>query len=288
MADLSRRRAQNALGRLYVDASCIDCGTCRWVAPESFDEAGGQSRVWRQPEAPGQHARALMALVACPTASIGSTAKEDLSGAVAAFPDPIAADVYHCGYHSEKSYGAASYLIRRPQGNVLVDSPRFARPLVKRLEDLGGVALMFLTHRDDVADHAQFAKHFGCTRIIHADDVGGGTREVEQVIEGRAPVGLADDLLIVPVPGHTRGSMCLLHDGFLFTGDHVHWDPVHEVLEASRHVCWYDWREQTRSMERLLDYDFDWVLPGHGRRAHVPRAAMRRSLARCVAEMKRQ
>jgi glyoxylase-like metal-dependent hydrolase (beta-lactamase superfamily II)/ferredoxin len=288
MADLSRKRVQNVQGRMYVDASCIDCGTCRWVAPDSFDEAGGQSRVWRQPETPHQRERALMALVACPTASIGSTEKENLSRTVAAFPDPIADNVYHCGYHSEKSYGAASYLIRRPAGNVLVDSPRFARPLVKRLEDMGGIALMFLTHRDDVADHAAFAKHFGCTRIIHADDVGSGTREVERTVAGYAPEVLADDLLIVPVPGHTRGSMCLLHNKFLFTGDHLHWEPDTQTLGASRHVCWYDWREQTRSMERLLDYDFEWVLPGHGRRANLPTDAMRRALAQCVADMKTQ
>ena len=288
MADLSRRRVQNVPGRLYVDASCIDCGTCRWVAPDTFDEADGQSRVWRQPETPHQYERALMALVACPTASIGATDKEELSRAVVAFPDLIAQTVHHCGYHSEKSYGAASYLIQRPAGNVLVDSPRFARPLVNRLEDMGGIALMFLTHRDDVADHAAFARHFGCTRIIHADDVGSGTREIERIVEGNAPIALANDLMAIPVPGHTRGSMCLLHGTFLFTGDHLHWKPDCQELGASRRVCWYDWQEQIRSMERLLGYDFEWVLPGHGRRANLPAAAMRRALARCIADMKRQ
>lgn len=41
---------------------------------------------------------------------------------------------YHCGYHSEGSYGAASYLIRRQEGNVLVDSPRFDAKLLKRIQ----------------------------------------------------------------------------------------------------------------------------------------------------------
>lgn len=30
---------------------------------------------------------------------------------------------------------------------------------------------MFLTHQDDVADHAKWAARFGCERIIHEDDV---------------------------------------------------------------------------------------------------------------------
>jgi hypothetical protein len=29
--------------------------------------------------------------------------------------------VHHCGYHSEKSYGAASFLIVRPEGNIIID-----------------------------------------------------------------------------------------------------------------------------------------------------------------------
>lgn len=29
--------------------------------------------------------------------------------------------VYHCGYHSEKAYGATSYHIVHPKGNILVD-----------------------------------------------------------------------------------------------------------------------------------------------------------------------
>lgn len=286
MADLRRRRTENVQGELYVDGSCIDCGTCRWVAPGTFDEAGGQSRVWRQPSTPIERERALLALVACPTASIGSSGKPDLRDAVVAFPERIEGEVYYCGYHSEKSYGAASYLIRRAEGNVLVDSPRFARTLANRIEALGGIAIMFLTHRDDVADHAQFARHFGCDRVIHADDVGSGTRAVKRQVAGEEPVALADDLLAIPVPGHTRGSMCLLHDRFLFTGDHLRWDAESGTLGAGRHVCWYDWEEQTRSMARLMDYDFEWVLPGHGRRYHQPVPMMKQALAACIKGMK--
>ncbi len=33
--------------------------------------------------------------------------------------------VFHCGWHSERSFGAASYLLQRPSGNIMVDSPRW-------------------------------------------------------------------------------------------------------------------------------------------------------------------
>ena len=41
-------------------------------------------------------------------------------------------------------------------------------------------------------------------------------------------------------------------------------------------------------MERLLDFRFEWVLPGHGDRYRAPSAqTMRKELERCVAWMKR-
>lgn len=281
MASLAKRLAANTPGDFYVDATCIDCETCRWVAPASFDRANGLSRVYRQPATPEAVRRAQMALLACPVAAIGAVAKHDLAAARAAFPEELAERVYHCGYHAAESYGAASYLIVRPEGNVLVDSPRFAGPLVKRIEALGGVALMFLTHRDDVVDHAKFAAHFGCRRVIHADDAGWGLRGAEIRIEGGAPVALADDLTAIPVPGHTPGSMCLHYGRFLFTGDHISWDPDDARIGAWREVCWYDWQSLVRANARLLDYGFEWLLPGHGYRCHFPAARMAQEMRRC-------
>ena len=39
MARLADRYPDNADGDLYVDRTCIDCGTCRHVAPAVFAEA---------------------------------------------------------------------------------------------------------------------------------------------------------------------------------------------------------------------------------------------------------
>jgi ferredoxin len=207
MASAAKRLSSNADGDLFVDDSCIDCGTCRWMAPESFnqDETGEYSRVHRQPGNEHERRRALQALVSCPVSAIGTRSRVKLTTVVESFPKRVFDNVYHCGFHSEKSFGAASYLVVRPEGNVLVDSPRFTRPLVRRIEALGGVRTMFLTHRDDVADHQAFAEHFGCARILHRRDVTHGTRAVERQLEGDEPI-VEGDLVFVPTPGHTRGS----------------------------------------------------------------------------------
>ena len=286
MAQLERRLKHNASGDFYVDASCIDCDTCRWMAPDTFMQRQGQASVHRQPVRDDERLRALMALLSCPTVSIGTEQKHDLTEAGAALPDRIADGVYHCGYHSESSYGATSYLIVREAGNILVDSPRFNRPLVRRIEALGGVHTMFLTHKDDVADHAKFREHFGCERVLHEDEIGAGTRAIERPISGVEPVRLDEDTLVIPTPGHTSGSSCLLYrDKFLFTGDHIAWSATRGHIYAFRSVCWYDWSELVRSAELLRAYDFEWILPGHGRRCHFERERMRAEMEKGVRWM---
>lgn len=289
MASAARALPTNVSGDLFVDDSCIDCGACRWMAPSTFDAAGDQSRVHHQPGDDAERTAALEALVACPTGSIGARSHPALAPIIARFPRPIAGGVHHCGFHSEDSFGAASYFVVRPGGNVLVDSPRFTRPLVRRLEAMGGVALMFLTHRDDVADHARFADHFGCRRIIHAADVTRDTRTVEQRLEGDAPIQLDDELVAIPTPGHTRGSACLLYrDQFLFSGDHVAYSLSRGHVYAFADACWYDWRKQIASMERLTDVRFEHLLPGHGAPCHFPAGEMRAELRACVDWMRRR
>lgn len=283
------RLVENVAGDFYVDSSCIDCDLCRQIAPETFMDVGDQSAVHHQPETPQQELAALKALVTCPTASIGTVRHRSAKAAVAAYPELIADNVYFCGFASESSYGASSYLIVRPDGNVLIDSPRFASPLVKRIETLGGVRLMFLTHRDDVADHEKWASHFDAERVMHRDDIGRSLTRIERVLTGREAVKVAEDLLAIPTPGHTRGHAVLLYrNRYLFSGDHVWWSEAYKSLHASESVCWYSWPEQTRSMELLLDYEFEWVLPGHGRRVHLSSSLMREQLELCVTRMKQR
>ena len=62
--------------------------------------------------------------------------RETQQEAEASFPRSVDGldNVFHCGFHSELSFGCASYLVTRPEGNVLVDVPRFVPKLLKRIQ----------------------------------------------------------------------------------------------------------------------------------------------------------
>lgn len=276
MAHRTDAYPDNVPGPFFVDRTCIDCGTCYQFAPGIFSASADHARVHAQPGTAEDRLRASMALVACPVGSIGTEDRTEVAAAAASFPQPLAEQVSFCGYTSDKSFGAWSYLIHRPEGNVLVDSPRAAEPLMKNLEALGGVSMLFLSHRDDVADHAAFRARFACERVMHEAD---GMKGLERLVAGDVPILLAEDLLLIPTPGHTAGSACLLFQDFLFTGDHLWWNADKGRLSASKAYNWHSWARQLDSLESLLAFDFTWVLPGHGsiHRASSP-AAMRTDL----------
>ncbi len=74
MATPTDRLPANALGKYYVDSSCIDCDQCRVIAPQLFvrDEDSGLSIVTRQPESADEAALAEEAVSSCATNSIGN------------------------------------------------------------------------------------------------------------------------------------------------------------------------------------------------------------------------
>jgi glyoxylase-like metal-dependent hydrolase (beta-lactamase superfamily II)/ferredoxin len=288
MANIKKSVPENIPGEFFVDSTCIDCDTCRQLAPAVFGETGEHAFIHHQPATPEEYRSALRALVCCPTGSIGSRGKSRPQTVMDDFPLQIEEGVYYCGFNSPKSYGGNSYFVRHPQGNWLIDSPKFLPRLVQGFEKLGGIANIFLTHRDDVADAHLYAEKFGSKRFTHRAELA-SQPDAEMVLDGNEPMQLATDFLAIPTPGHTSGHCVLLfRERLLFTGDHLDWDRHEQHLDASRDYCWYSWPRQTESMRRLAHFKFEWVLPGHGQRVHLPADEMRRQMDALVERMASQ
>ncbi len=287
MADARKRLPDNVEGSLFVDSTCINCDTCRQLAPRSFMEQGDCSAVYRQPEGPAEQLQAYQALLACPVGSIGDSRmnRDQMRAAKASFPIQIDRHVCYLGFNSAKSFGGSSYFVTHPQGNWMIDSPRYLAPLVRFIEQHGGLRYLFLTHEDDVAEADRYARRFGAIRIIHRADLA-AQPGAEWVIDGVEPVDASPDFRIIPTPGHTPGSMVLLHrQRYLFSGDHLWWDRDERALRTPRVHVWSA-EAMRRSTAALLGHRFEWVLPGHGERVHRSARAMREELQRAVRDLK--
>lgn len=283
MADRNKRLDSNVAGNFFVDATCINCDTCRQLAPTSFEEVGEFSAVSHQPNNEHETHQAYQALLACPVGSIGTeqSDKNSFHAAMASFPLLLEDDVYYCGFNSEQSFGANSFFVGHEAGNWLIDSPRYIKHLVEAFERAGGLSYIFLTHEDDVADTDKYAKHFGAKRIIHRAD-SAAVPDAEWMVEGTDAVRLTDGFQAVPVPGHTAGSMALLYrEKFLFTGDHLWWNPLTRSLGAPQRLVWRA-KVMVSSIEKLLAYRFEWVLAGHGDRIKLAPDEMHAKLRELV------
>ena len=85
----------------------------------------GKSVVSRQPETDDDTAAMWRAALACPTQSIGTGERRHTPDGV--FPWELTDGVHLCGYNDRSSFGAHSYFVVRPDGNLPIDSPRIAK-----------------------------------------------------------------------------------------------------------------------------------------------------------------
>ena len=280
---MATRHELNVPGEWFVDTSCIDCAAAREAAAGLIVSRDGQSVFARQPQTEEELKMAWRARLLCPTASIHTATKQAMPDAL--FPQELTSGIHRLGYNARASFGAHSYLIRRAAGNLMVDSPRWTASLVTTLEAWGGLSAILLSHRDDVADAERYAKHFAAQVWIHEWDKA-AARFADATIKGREPAAIAEDVLAVPVPGHTKGSVVYLYDDrAAFTGDSLAVGHRDGDLTAFRNACWYSWPEQIESLRRLRQYSFEWVFAGHGGSGHFPAAEMRSRLEKLVQRM---
>ncbi|HVJ89603.1 MAG TPA: MBL fold metallo-hydrolase [Labilithrix sp.] len=303
-------------GQLYVTRRCCGGGTCRNFAPELFGEViptsqeascpaplpgsyeeGAFTGVLRQPRSKEEYLAARAAAAACGFGAIRLKRPPRLPGSDEAapvwteWPRRLEDNVWVIGQPSTRNYGALAYFIELPGGGILVDVPKPSEQLFRWLEARGGVRWLFLSHRDHVQHHAEFAARFpNCKRVIGSADVNrrqnawaDATDAVEIQIDcGRGPATIDgkaiaperfpdEELVVITQSGHPPGGLCLLYRGrFFFTGDHLAYSRREGHFIAHRLQCWEGWMRLTASVRELLAWAdagwlaLQWLLPGHG------------------------
>ncbi|GHF54776.1 MBL fold metallo-hydrolase [Streptomyces mashuensis] len=265
----------------YVDERCTNCDVARQLAPGLIGEAGGRSVVLRQPRDEDETRQFHAAAHACPTRSVRPPGRV-LDAAQDPFPLPLDDTVQLCGHNSPHTAGANSYLLHRPDGTtMMVDTPRWSTGLAARYEALGPVTDVLLTHRDHAAHGRRYADRFGARLWIHEGDLDAAP-DADQVLRGTSATPVADGVVAVPLPGHTRGSVLYLADErYCFSGDSFYWCRTTSDIEVADSVTWYSIEELAASLTRTVAHlRFEWLLPGHGDRRHLPAHDMAERLHR--------
>ena len=286
MARIDQEHPLDAPGEWFIDTRCIGCDAARHWAPELIAADGDAlSYVLRQPSTAEEHSAMWRAAVACPTQSIGHRAARRPPGP--AFPFELTPGVLAMGHNASSSFGAHSYLLRRPDGNLLVDSPRYVRSLAERLDELGGLAHVLLSHQDDVADAGRWAERYGARVWIHDQDAAAAPFATD-VITGSDPLGVSEGVVILPAPGHTRGSVVFhVDDRWLFTGDTLYWNRRRRHLDVFARQTWHSWDQLAASIATLAGLRVEWVFPGHGMWQEVGARAYSEQMATLAADMAR-
>ena len=257
------------------------CRICRaaWNMAPGIIGAGKNGKAFfeRQPEGEDETMQAWRAALACPTGSI--LAPHGLKMPDNVFPQELAPNLYRLGYNDNSTAGAHPFFIRSSKGlNFLIDGPRYVPKLVEFMEQQGGLDHVLLTHRDDVGASAKYAERFGAKLWIHENDRS-ASPEATDILTGYAITEPIPGVTVIPIPGHTIGSVAFLIDERLFVGDSLNWEITDKRLWSNPLRCWDDWDMQRRSLRRLQDFRFNFVLAGHGGSIGLPPERMQAELA---------
>jgi glyoxylase-like metal-dependent hydrolase (beta-lactamase superfamily II) len=283
-----RTRSATPTDGWTVDDRCINCNLARQYAPgiigfeRTGGDYGGRSVMLRQPETDDEVGRLYKAAYACPTRSVHPPAGEwDESDDP--YPMPLDEDgvVLLCGHTSLRTFGATSYLCRRPGGTaMMIDTPRFQPALARRyVEAVGPVTDVLLTHVDHVAHGRKWADALDARLWIHEGDLD-SRPDADRVIRGHDPVEIGPGMVAHPFPGHSPGTTLFIADEtFCFAGDALFWSETYDRLDLADSVVYDSVARWARSVEKGADeLTFEWVLPGHGPYQHRSAAEMRQRM----------
>lgn len=170
------------------------------------------------------------------------------------------------------AYQTNCYIIHEQHsaGCCVIDPGCNPETILDTLDALGlTLEAILLTHGhfDHVGAVRDLAADTGCQVYICAEDLAlpqqltaGVLYHTQTYAEGTRLHLAGLDITVLQTPGHTPGSVCLLIDDTLFTGDTLFAGSC-----GRTDLPGGSWEQMRRSLDRLASLEPNyWVLPGHG------------------------
>ena len=170
------------------------------------------------------------------------------------------------------AYQTNCYIIHAEHSKTccVIDPGYDADTILDKLDSLGLVLeAILLTHGhfDHVGAVRDLAAETQCDVYLHPDDLSmppmmtaGQLYYTKTYTEGTQLKLAGLDIAVLHTPGHTPGSVCLLCDTTILSGD-----TLFQGSCGRTDLPGGDWATITKSLKRLaaLEGNF-WILPGHG------------------------
>ena len=170
------------------------------------------------------------------------------------------------------AYQTNCYIIHEEGSNAccIIDPGYDADLILDKLASLDlTVEAILLTHGhfDHVGAVRELAAETGCDVYIHPEDLtmppmmtAGPLYYTKTYAEGSRLHLAGLDIAVLHTPGHTPGSVCLLVDSALFSGDTLFAGSC-----GRTDLPGGDWSTILKSLNRLSEIEGNlWVFPGHG------------------------
>ena len=133
-------------------------------------------------------------------------------------------DTNVCRFNNQFFYGekVGTYLIDLDDKVVLFDLPTYSREIDLYFHSLNKPLLAILSHGPcGIKDGRIWQKKFGLQVYLHKLDINNEWLELKPDHTFTSPPNIDKSLEVIHTPGHSPGSVCLLHKDTksLFTGD---------------------------------------------------------------------
>ena len=134
-------------------------------------------------------------------------------------------------FNEEKQFDFNGYLWVREEGNILIDPVPMSASDARKLEELGGAALIVLTNRDHERDAMAFKQHTGAQIVAHEADAPLFELTVDRAVTDGEEI--VPDLRVLHLEhGKSPGEIALLwrSGSVAFIGDYVWGHPVGSLV----------------------------------------------------------
>lgn len=178
----------------------------------------------------------------------------------------IASNVYR--FPEQTFYGSqvGSYLVEEEDFILLVDGPmQLTEEHEDFIEHFAKPIKVFMTHESTAGETKKLQERYNAEIYLHPADKHGRWLTLKPNAWLEDGFKFSNHLQVIHTPGHSAGS-CALYDSqnnIMFTGDHISGDAQGGIDNFLQDAHSDDPKESMRSAHKLLQYDFDTILPFH-------------------------